>query len=116
MKGLGLLYMVDLIDEYCVQQLKQFDGKAFKSTTKEGLDLDDEDVKKKLVVLRLLARRRRRKGSERCGYGRQRTVAAQVLRPPPVGSLPRMTGEHLPCAIASRYDAGLPRVAASSWR
>merc|ERR1712165_612345 len=41
-KGLEVMYMVDPIDEYCVQQLKEFDGKKLKSTTKEGLDLEDE--------------------------------------------------------------------------
>merc|ERR1711904_595296 len=46
-KGLEVLYMVDPIDEYCVQQLKEYDGKKLKSVTKEGLDLDDEDEKKK---------------------------------------------------------------------
>merc|ERR1740123_2976847 len=46
-KGLEVLYMVDPIDEYAVQQLKEFDGKKLKSTTKEGLDVDDEDEKKK---------------------------------------------------------------------
>merc|ERR1711966_291582 len=47
-KGLEVLYMVDPIDEYCVQQLKEFDGKKLKSVTKEGLELEDEDEKKKL--------------------------------------------------------------------
>jgi len=47
-KGLEVLYMVDPVDEYCVQQLKEFDGKKLKSTTKEGLDIEDEDEKKKL--------------------------------------------------------------------
>ena len=47
-KGLEVLYMVDPVDEYCVQQLKEFDGKEFKSTTKEGLDIEGEDEKKKL--------------------------------------------------------------------
>jgi len=47
-KGLEVLYMVDPIDEYGVQQLKEFDGKKLKSTTKEGLDIDDEDEKKKI--------------------------------------------------------------------
>merc|ERR1712113_1204675 len=42
-KGLEVIYMVDPIDEYTVQQLKEFDGKKLKSTTKEGLDLEDED-------------------------------------------------------------------------
>merc|ERR1719231_506361 len=47
-KGLEVLYMVDPVDEYSVQQLKEYDGKKLKSTTKEGLDIDDEDEKKKL--------------------------------------------------------------------
>merc|ERR1712128_381013 len=47
-KGLEVLYMVDPIDEYSVQQLKEFDGKKLKSVTKEGLDIDDEDEKKKM--------------------------------------------------------------------
>merc|ERR1712050_735930 len=47
-KGLEVLYMVDPIDEYCVQQLKEFDGKKLQSVTKEGLDLEDEEEKKTL--------------------------------------------------------------------
>merc|ERR1712172_238803 len=51
-KGLEVLYMVDPIDEYSVQQLKEFDGKKLKSTTKEGLDIEDEDEKKKLEEMK----------------------------------------------------------------
>merc|ERR1711935_588305 len=51
-KGLEVLYMCDPIDEYAVQQLKEFDGKKLKSTTKEGLDIDDDDEKKKLEELK----------------------------------------------------------------
>jgi len=47
-KGLEVLYMVDPIDEYCVQQLKEFDGKKLKSITKEGLELATEEEKKTL--------------------------------------------------------------------
>jgi len=47
-KGIEVLYMVDPIDEYCVQQLKEYDGKTLKSVTKEGLDIQDEDEKKTL--------------------------------------------------------------------
>merc|ERR1712118_400848 len=49
-KGIEVLYMVDPIDEYCVQQLKDYDGKKLKSVTKEGLDLDTEEEKKKTEV------------------------------------------------------------------
>merc|ERR1712174_110155 len=51
-KGLEVLYMTDPIDEYAVQQLKEFDGKKLKSTTKEGLDIEDEDEKKKMEELK----------------------------------------------------------------
>merc|ERR1711953_834002 len=51
-KGLEVLYMVDPIDEYAVQQLKELDGKKLKSTTKEGLDIEDEDEKKKIEELK----------------------------------------------------------------
>merc|ERR1712003_217673 len=51
-KGLEVIYMVDPIDEYAVQQLKEFDGKKLKSTTKEGLDIEDEDEKKKIEELK----------------------------------------------------------------
>jgi len=51
-KGLEVFYMVDPIDEYAVQQLKEFDGKKLKSITKEGLDVDDEDEKKKMEEMK----------------------------------------------------------------
>merc|ERR1712025_941598 len=48
-RGYEVLYMVDPIDEYAVQQLKEYDGKTLVSVTKEGLELpDDEEEKKKL--------------------------------------------------------------------
>jgi len=47
-RGYEVVYMVDPIDEYCVQQLKEFDGKKLVSVTKEGLELpESEDEKKK---------------------------------------------------------------------
>ena len=50
-KGLEVLYMVDPVDEHAVQQLKEFDGKKLKSTTKEGFDIGDDDEKKTLEEL-----------------------------------------------------------------
>merc|ERR1711871_1528437 len=46
-KGYEVIYMIDPIDEYCVQQLKEYGGKKLKAVTKEGLDIDTEDEKKK---------------------------------------------------------------------
>merc|ERR1712038_1282079 len=46
-KGYEVLYMVDPIDEYAVQQLKEFDGKKLLSATKEGLDIEDDEDEKK---------------------------------------------------------------------
>jgi molecular chaperone HtpG len=46
-RGYEVLYLVDPIDEYMVQQLKEYDGKKLKSCTKEGLDLDETEEEKK---------------------------------------------------------------------
>merc|ERR1711994_377883 len=44
-----VVYMTEPIDEYVVQQLKEFDGKNLVSVTKEGLELpEDEEEKKKM--------------------------------------------------------------------
>lgn len=47
-RDLEVIYMTDPIDEYAVQQLKEYDGKTLTAITKEGLELPgDEDEKKK---------------------------------------------------------------------
>ncbi len=44
-KAFGVLYVVDPVGEYAVQRLKKFDGKKLKTNTKEGLDIEYEDVR-----------------------------------------------------------------------
>jgi molecular chaperone HtpG len=48
-KGYEVVYMIDPIDEYCVGQLKEYDGHKLICITKEGLKLEEseEDVKLK---------------------------------------------------------------------
>jgi molecular chaperone HtpG len=45
-RGLEVLFMVDPIDEYAVQQLKEYDGKKLLCCTKEGLQLDETEEEK----------------------------------------------------------------------
>merc|ERR1719230_1414142 len=54
-RGFEVLYMCEPIDEYVVQQLKEYDGKSLVSVTKEGLELpEDEDEKKRREELKTL--------------------------------------------------------------
>lgn len=48
-RGFEVIYMTEPIDEYVVQQLKEYDGKQLVSVTKEGLELpeDEEETKKR---------------------------------------------------------------------
>jgi molecular chaperone HtpG len=45
-RGYEVLFMVDPIDEYATQQLKEYDGKKLVSLTKEGVDFDETEEEK----------------------------------------------------------------------
>jgi molecular chaperone HtpG len=46
-RGFEVLYMTDPIDEYAIQQLKEYDGKKILNITKEGLKIEKSDEEKK---------------------------------------------------------------------
>merc|ERR1711976_1088944 len=46
-RGFEVLYMTEPIDEYCTQQLKEYDGKNLVCVTKEGLELPEDEEEKK---------------------------------------------------------------------
>merc|ERR1712209_285189 len=46
-RGFEVLYMCEPIDEYCVQQLREYDGKNLVCVTKEGLELPEDEEEKK---------------------------------------------------------------------
>jgi molecular chaperone HtpG len=46
-KGYEVIYMVEAIDEYAVQQLKEYEGKKLISATKEGLKMEETEDEKK---------------------------------------------------------------------
>merc|ERR1711981_911541 len=45
-RGFEVLYMTDPIDEYVIQQLKDFDGKKILNITKEGLNIEKSEEEK----------------------------------------------------------------------
>ena len=41
--GYEVLYLIEPVDEYCIQSLPEFDGKKFQNVAKEGIKLDEKD-------------------------------------------------------------------------
>ena len=46
-KGYSVLFLIDPVDEWVVDSMREFKGKNLQSITKEGLDLDTEEEKNK---------------------------------------------------------------------
>ncbi|XP_025107756.1 endoplasmin-like [Pomacea canaliculata] len=47
-KGYEVLYLIEPVDEYCIQSLPEFEGKKFQNAAKEGLKLDQSEKAKEL--------------------------------------------------------------------
>jgi len=45
-KGYEVLFMVEPVDEYCIQSLPEFEGKKFQNVAKEGLKLETSEAAK----------------------------------------------------------------------
>jgi len=45
-KGYEVLFLVEAVDEYCVQALPEFEGKKFQNVAKEGLKFDESEASK----------------------------------------------------------------------
>lgn len=45
-KGYEVLYLIEPVDEYCIQSLPEFEGKKFQNVAKEGLQLDKSEKAK----------------------------------------------------------------------
>jgi len=41
-----VLYLIEAVDEYCIQSLPEFDGKKFQNAAKEGFKLDASEKAK----------------------------------------------------------------------
>ncbi|CAH3157457.1 unnamed protein product, partial [Porites evermanni] len=46
-KGYEVLYLIEPVDEYCIQSLPEFEGKKFQNVAKEGLKFGEDSEKKK---------------------------------------------------------------------
>lgn len=47
-KGFDILYMIDNVDEFCIQMLRDYKEKPFKNINQGDLDIDSEEEKKEL--------------------------------------------------------------------
>merc|ERR1719219_1620617 len=47
-KGYEVLYLIEPVDEYCIQSLPEFDGKKFQNVAKEGVKIDEKDKTEEL--------------------------------------------------------------------
>merc|ERR1711988_1204769 len=91
-RGYEVLYMVDPIDEYAVQQLKEYDGKTLVSVTKEGLELpEDEEEKKKLEEDKAKYESLCSRMKEILDKKARRSSSATASSPPPAVSSPLST-------------------------
>jgi molecular chaperone HtpG len=47
-KGYDILYLTENVDEFCLQMMRDYDGKAFKNVAQGDLNIESEEEKKEL--------------------------------------------------------------------
>merc|ERR1712125_284760 len=83
-RGYEVLFMVDPIDEYSVQQLKEYDGKKLAAVTKEGLELEKtEDEKKEFEEKKAACENLCKLMKEVLGDKAEKVVVSDRLSSPP---------------------------------
>merc|ERR1711970_747657 len=83
-RGYEVIFMVDPIDEYCVQQLKEYDGKKLVAVTKEGLNLEKtEDEKKEFEEKKAACENLCKLMKEVLGDKAEKVVVSDRLSTPP---------------------------------
>ena len=90
------------MDECAVQQLKEFDEKKLKSTTKEGLVLGDEDEKKKLEELKAEFEPLTELMKEVLGDKVEKVIVSDKIFNSPGGLT---TSEDLVCKYGAHYES-----------
>lgn len=100
-KGYEVIYMIDPIDEYVIQQLKDYEEKKLKNCTKEGLEMDDTEDEKK------------RREEQKASYEKLCTLIKEVLGDKIEKCILSIRLANSPCALVTSeygWSANMERI------